>query len=182
MFNNFPILPVWWLCRRRIRKKKRPLFLNNRHHGFGLQVCTVRKNRGSQGGNDVSLPRCHLFPYFILRRTCSDEGREGLEGAQWGYNRYTLKSTSWHVLCAEFYIFCIYFKLHICVQCSCSQLKKGCTLQTRWLINAFHLKKSLRCLAFHCRLEIRDRVVGKYTAEPENGEGKISKVESVFME
>jgi len=132
----------------------------------------VRKNRGGQGGNDVSLLPCHLFPYCILRRTCNGEGREGFEGAQWGYNRHTLISRSWHVLCADFYIFCIYFKLHICVQCSFCQLKKGCTLQTRWLINTFHLKKSLRYLAFHSQLEIRDRVVGKYTAEPEKGEGK----------
>jgi hypothetical protein len=51
--------------------------------------------------------------------------------------------------------------LRICVQCSFCQLKKGCTLLTRWLINTFHLKKSLRYLAFHCQLEIRDKVVGK---------------------
>jgi hypothetical protein len=41
----------------------------------------VRKNRGSQGGNDVTLLRCHLFPYCIGgARVMTKEGKGLLEG------------------------------------------------------------------------------------------------------
>ena len=152
MFNNFPILPFDDFAADEEIAISLPKQSSPRIRLTGMYV---RKIRGRQGGNDVSLLRWHLFPYCILWRTCIDEGREGFEGAQRGYNRYTLMSRSWHVQCADFYIVCIYFKLHICVQCSFCQLKKGCTLQTRWLINTFDLKKSLRYLAFHCELETK---------------------------
>jgi len=139
MFNSFPILPFDDFAADVYGRKSDFSCWTNVTMDSANRY--VRKIRGSQGGNDVSVLRCHLFPYCMLWRTCTDGGREGFEGAQWDFNRCSFISRSWHVLCAEFYTFCIYFKWRICVQRSFCQMKKGCTLLTRWLINTFHPKK-----------------------------------------
>jgi len=103
-------------CRRRIRRKAPTL--SSYTVTMDSALLSVHKIRGSQGGNDVSLRRCHLFPCCIEWPTCSvptcnDERRVGRSTV--GHSRCTFKWRSWLVLCAEFIYVLNLFKIaHLC--------------------------------------------------------------------